>query len=198
VSAVLPEIDLPGDVGAEIEARARVEQAFKSPAVVPLTPAQRLTLSRERLRAVMFPVPSPPPASAGRIEAWLASLKSLPGIDIVVDAAQAWWHRHPLRPVCDMAGQASRSTIRPVAQRHPFALVLAAAAAGMLIASVRPWRWALRSVLFAGFLPQVLSRVVAKLPVESWLTMLNSALATRSPAAAAAASRHPADPPPRA
>jgi hypothetical protein len=138
-----------------------------------------------QLRAAMFP--PPPPASktsTGLLDGWLSALKSIPGVDIVIDAAHAWWSRHPLKPMSDMAGQASNAAIKPMAQRHPFALVLAAAAVGVLIASLRPWRWALRSALFAGFLPQMLSRLVAKLPIESWIAMLSSGLSPRSPPAA--------------
>ena len=58
--------------------------------------------------------------------------------------------------------------------------VLVAAAVGALLVWSRPWRWALRPALLAGLAPQFASRVVAKLPIESWMTLLDSALSKAS------------------
>ena len=166
MSAVLPEFDLPGAVGAGVEVdetRAHASRHLEAPVSMPLTPVQRLSLSRERLRAVMFPpqpVASAP--STNRLEGWLASFKKLPGIEVVVEAAQAWWIRHPLRPVSSIAARAIQTALKPVAGKHPLLLVLIAAGAGMLLVSLRPWRWALRSALFAGLMPQVLARMVTR------------------------------------
>jgi hypothetical protein len=70
-----------------------------------------------------------------------------------------------------------------IRDRHPLALVAVAAVAGAGLAWARPWRWAIRSALFAGLLPQLTTRVVASLPLESWMTLLGTALSSRPPAA---------------
>lgn len=54
--------------------------------------------------------------------------------------ALRWWQRHPLQAVALVAEPA----LQQVAERHPWRLVMGAAAAGSLIALARPWRWAPR------------------------------------------------------
>ncbi len=98
-------------------------------------------------------------------------------ISAVAESVEAWWANHPLRPVAGVAVEASDAVIQPLAQRHPLALVGVAALAGASLVWSRPWRWALRSALFAGLLPQLASRVVSSLPIESWINMVSSALA---------------------
>ena len=138
----------------------------------------RLEASRARLREAMRPTAPEPsadgPDAGGR--SWLQRLRELPVIGLVADALHGWWAQNPLRPVALVAAEASNAVAKPLAQRHPIALVLAAAAVGAALAWARPWRWALRSALFAGLMPQVASRVVANLPIESWLTLLSAAL----------------------
>ena len=138
----------------------------------------RLEASRARLRDAMRP--AAPAPSTERAEAaggsWLQRLRGLPVIGLVADALAGWWSQNPLRPVALVAAEASNAVARPLAQRHPIALVLAAGTVGAALAWARPWRWALRSALFAGLVPQLASRVVANLPIESWLTLLSGAL----------------------
>ncbi len=138
----------------------------------------RLEASRARLREAMRPAgPAPPrdrPENAGR--SWLQGLRELPIISLVADALHGWWLQNPLRPVALVAAEASNAVARPLAQRHPIALLLVAGTVGAALAWARPWRWALRSALFAGLVPQLASRVVDKLPIESWLTLLSAAL----------------------
>ena len=139
----------------------------------------RLEASRARLREAMRPAsPAPQAGDSNAAGArWHRRLRELPVIGLVADALGAWWSQNPMRPVALVAADVSNAVARPLAQRHPFALVLAAGAVGAALAWARPWRWALRSALFAGLVPQVASRVVAKLPVESWLTLLGATLA---------------------
>jgi hypothetical protein len=138
----------------------------------------RLEASRARLREAMRPAaPAPPrgrPENAGR--SWLQGLRALPIISLVADALHGWWLQNPLRPVALVAAEASNAVARPLAQRHPIALMLVAGTAGAALSWARPWRWALRSALLAGLVPQLASRVVDKLPIESWLTLLSAAL----------------------
>ena len=138
----------------------------------------RLEASRERLLEAMRPAATAPsvdgPQAAGR--SWLQRLREFPVIALVADALNGWWTLNPLRPVALVAAEASNAVARPLAQRHPIALVLVAGTVGAALAWARPWRWALRSALFAGLVPQLASRVVARLPIDSWLTLLGATL----------------------
>ena len=143
-----------------------------------MTACERIEFSRARLRAAMSP--PPPPAAGGEAHpaTWLQRLKQLPVVSLVVESFDAWWSGHPLHAAGQVAAQALSAVVRPVARRHPFTLVLVAGAVGALLAWSRPWRWAFRPALLAGLAPQFVSRVVANLPVESWMTLLGSALAS--------------------
>lgn len=145
---------------------------------------ERVGLSRARLRRAMQPPPAPTPTHArmpGPFDAWLQRLRALPLIAEMTDSVAAWWAQHPLRPVSQVAGEASNAVVRPLAQRHPLLLVLAAGLLGAGLAWSRPWRWMVRSALFAGLVPQFAARVVARLPLDSWLAMLSTTPAATRP-----------------
>lgn len=136
---------------------------------------ERLEVSRARLRIAMLPptaLPSHAPATGAL--AWLERLKHQPTVAIVIDTLQSWWSRHPLRAAVHVASEAGNAVARPIAQHNPIALVLVAGVAGAVLAWSRPWRWALKPALFAGLMPQLISRVVANLPLESWLAVFAS------------------------
>jgi hypothetical protein len=145
------------------------------PDSLPLSPSQRLALSRERMREAMKP-PSPRDRSAGVNDhpSLLYRLRALPGVALLVDVVETWWARHPMHTAALLAGQASRAVVAPIARRNPLRLVLLAFAVGAALAWVRPWRWIIRPALFAGLLPQLVSRVVASVPSSSWLALLAS------------------------
>ncbi len=125
-----------------------------------LAAANRLAASRERLRQALHD-----PAAAAQHRAsgggWLAYLASVPGAAMLLDGLRLWWGRHPWRVYGVLAADAARLLVRPVAQKHPVALVLAAGVLGAALRWVRPWRWIWRSgaatALLAGLLPQLLS-----------------------------------------
>lgn len=159
--------------------------------------ADRLAISRDRLRGAMMDIAHPPkrPSRLGagfasRARQWLDKAQSLPGAAVVLDSVQGWWQQHPLRAATEVAEQASLRLVRPVAQRHPQTLVLGAAAAGALFVLSRPWRWLLRPALFIGLLPQLTAQVMKRMPVESWLRMAAGLLA-RAPAARAGTAAPP-------
>ena len=154
-----------------------------------LTASQRIESSRARLRAAMRPPAAPAIGSGPQQTSWLQRVKQLPIISLLVESFDAWWSNHPLHAAGQVAAEASSAVVRPVARRHPWALVLAAASVGALLAWSRPWRWALRPSLLAGLAPQFASRVVANLPIESWMTLLGAALS--QPAAGSASSAPP-------
>jgi hypothetical protein len=127
----------------------------------PVPPPDRLALSRERLRQAMqgpAAAASAQPGSPANKPApgWLADLKSIPAVAIVIDALTRWWARHPLHVAAVVAADTATAVARPMAQRHPWRLVLGAALVGGVIVWSRPWRWGLRPALFAGLLPQLL------------------------------------------
>ena len=121
-------------------------------------PGERLAQSRERLRQALSGASSSGGAasSPGRPAAWWQGLAALPGAGIAIDAVQQWWARHPLRATTQMAFHAARGAVQPIAQRHPWALVLGAGLVGGLLAWRRPWGWVLKPALFAGLAQQLL------------------------------------------
>ncbi|MDO9284577.1 MAG: hypothetical protein Q7U26_06740 [Aquabacterium sp.] len=126
------------------------------------TAAARLEASRAQLRRALLGAPDDAhdgsgPPGASTTPAWLASLKAMPGVGLLVAAAEAWWSRHPLHLAGTIAVTAADAVLKPVAQRHPLRLVLGAAALGGLLAWSRPWRWVVVPALFAGLVPQLLS-----------------------------------------
>lgn len=131
-----------------------------------LSATERLEKSRERLRLTMQADGSPASQGAGaqglfsNFE-WLNALKSTPGARILVDAVGAWWSHHPLHRNGVMLADIAKTVVTPVAQRHPLALIAGSVVLGGLFAWSRPWRWLLKPALFAGLVPQLISKVMA-------------------------------------
>lgn len=140
-------------------------------------PAERLVLSRERLRLAMAP-PGARAASSGAARrpagAWFDDLKANPVSAMLIDAVTRWWAQHPLRLAGMVAAGATTAMVRPMAQRNPLSLVLAALVLGGLLAWSRPWRWLLTPALLAGFVPRVFSKLVALVPSQAWMAVLTS------------------------
>ena len=138
----------------------------------------RLDESRARLRQAMMastkPASSTSGPASGATAAWLDGVKSSPGVSILLEAASSWWMRHPLRLATRVGADAANAVIQPMAQRNPLGLVLGAALLGAVVAWTRPWRWLLKPALLAGFLPQVISKVITQAPSTSWVTVLMS------------------------
>ena len=141
-----------------------------------MTAAERVELSRARLRRALLPPPVMAEESRRPGRFWRGRIADLPVVGIVIETLKEWWSHHALRPATQVAAEASRVVLTPLAQHHPFALVLSASAAGAALVWSRPWRWVFSSAIFAGLLPQLASRIVARLPLESWTTMLGAAL----------------------
>ena len=145
-----------------------------------MTAVERIELSRARLQQAMKPPPvlrNGAPVSGPL--AWLERIKDQPSIAVIIDTLQGWWSRHPMRPLVHVASEASNAVVRPIAQHNPLALVVAAGLLGVVFAWSRPWRWALKPALFAGLMPQLVSRVVANLPLESWIAAFGSTLSAK-------------------
>jgi hypothetical protein len=145
----------------------------------PIDAIARIEASRTALRLAMMPtLPAPTHRRPTGEQSWLHKLGALPLVHAVVESVESWWSNHPLRPIGQVAGEASNAIIKPIAQSSPFMLMLVTALIGAGLAWSRPWRWAFRSALFAGLVPQLASRIVSSLPIESWMAMVGSVLAT--------------------
>ncbi|MBA3057853.1 MAG: hypothetical protein KJ614_13400 [Gammaproteobacteria bacterium] len=150
------------------------------------TPAERLTLSRDRLRLALRDIAGPAGHTAdartsGAKLAWLDGLKSMPVAGIVLEAVRSWWAQHPWRVATLLAGETVKTVVQPLAQRHPIGLVVGAVLVGGVLAWARPWRLVFTSSLLAGLLPQLLSKAVTQIPIKSWMTVLTELLKQPQP-----------------
>lgn len=148
-----------------------------------LTPGERLALSRERLRVAIANNAAQPPSPLSALfpgsSGWLDILKTaLPGTGEVMDALAAWW---------------KQATLRPLAERHPIALVAGALLAGAVLAWSRPWRWLFRPPLLAALGPTVLTSVLASGAVQSWILAMLAKETDPAPATEKSPSSGPSD-----
>jgi hypothetical protein len=129
-----------------------------------LTPGERLTLSRERLRSAIEESAKQPDSP---FEAFLTGRSGLldvlktvmPGTGDLLDALGAWWEH---------------ATLRPLAQRHPVALVAGALVAGAILAWSRPWRWLFRPTVIHTLGPALLTSILASGQVQAWILAILS------------------------
>jgi hypothetical protein len=142
-----------------------------------LPPEERLALTRARMRLALHSEPKAHAhASSATGPGWMDALKSEPVAGIVLEALRQWWQQHPLRTAGTLVAQAVQSTLAPVAQRNPVALVLAAFVVGGLLALAKPWRWIPVSAIFVGVVPQILAKWVAQVPTSTWMSGLDAFL----------------------
>lgn len=148
-----------------------------------LAATERLRQSRRRMRDQMleFNASSAPGQAAhrgaGASGELLAALAALPVLGPLIDSAANWWANHPLRSVAELFTKPGTSTAKPLTERHPWAIVLGAAAVGALLMWARPWRFALlRRALYTGVLPQVVTTLLSRVSTEGLLDLLHSAL----------------------
>lgn len=143
---------------------------------------QRLTLSRARIRQTLVEAAEPPAPPAGEPSVLVTALMAIPGVGAVVDSVRSWWAQHPLHFAGTLAANTASGMMRPMARRSPYRLVFAALAVGGLLYWVKPWRGLLKPALLAGLLPHLVSRAVAHVPMESWMsTLMTMGAAKRDP-----------------
>lgn len=148
-----------------------------------LAATERLRQSRQRMRDQMleFNAGSPPAQrahrDAGTPGALLSTLAALPVLGPLIESAANWWANHPLRSVAELFTRPGTSTAKPLTERHPWAMVLGAAAVGAVLMWARPWRFALlRRALYTGVLPQVVTTLLSRVSTEGLLDLVHSAL----------------------
>ncbi|WP_367849329.1 hypothetical protein [Rhodoferax sp. WC2427] len=153
---------------------------------------ERLENSRALLRQALQGKAKSRPASGASDPApeWLAGLKSIPLVTVLVEAVSSWWMQHPLRIASLVAVDTARVVVQPLARSNPLGLVAGALVLGAVVAWARPWRWVLKPAMLAGLWPQLLSKGIAHLPMESWLDALAS-VARQRPAAQTSATPPP-------
>lgn len=132
-----------------------------------MSASERLTLSRERMRQAMINLGATGSQTdqanrADTLPDWISKLRETPAATVLVSVLEGWWARQPSRVILTLAAETGTVMLQPIAQKHPFKLVLGAAAAGGLLAVVRPWHWLPTSTLMAGLIPQLLSAVTKR------------------------------------
>ena len=144
--------------------------------------ADRLSVSRVHLQQALMPPPHSTGAGDGSTRPgffrWLDRLSTAPVASIVIGTVQRWWATHPMRLAVLLADDAARTVMEPVAKKHPYRLVLGAAAVGGLMMLSRSWRWiprailtpALTSTLMAGLVPTLISQLKASDTGSAWGT----------------------------
>lgn len=145
----------------------------------PSSASARLVLSRERLRREMRERSAPKRRAAvdgstdDRIS-WQDRVKAIPVAGVLFETLASWWANHPLNGVGTVAAIAARASLAPVAQRNPLGLVVVAVVIGGALVATRPWRWLLKPALFAGLVPQLVSKLVTHVPFESWMGIVSN------------------------
>ncbi len=70
---------------------------------------------------------------------------------------------HPMQKALNTAAVTAELVLQPIAQAHPYRLVLGAALAGALLVRTRPWRCLSASALMASLVPQLVDVVNSQL-----------------------------------
>lgn len=118
------------------------------------TPAEKLLLSRERLRVALVVTASQaePGAAAGGAQAAAPAL----GAALLATVLRQWWEKHPAHQAATLAAQTARELTLPVAQKHPVALVAGAFVVGAGVVALRPWRLLSGAALLSRLAPTLL------------------------------------------
>ncbi len=141
---------------------------------------------RLAIRAELGPVK---PIVGSPATGWFGKLwghmKSSPAVRPLAQGVDEWAARSPLPVAARIAVNALDATLRPMAQRHPWRLVVGAFVLGGAFAWSRPGRRVVSPTLVAAVLPQLLATMTGSVPRSAWIT-LAGALLNRKRAANAA------------
>ncbi len=153
---------------------------------IPQTPQVRLALSRSRLSLALHELHAEQIKAAAQHSArpaWWEALRAEPGTRLLLDTLTAWWVQQPWHQSTFLLAASAKQLLRPLAQRNPIALVLAAMAVGGALVLLKPWRWISGSALVAGLLPPIMVRIFQKLQPLTWTQVLSSWIQAGNPAA---------------
>lgn len=125
-----------------------------------LQTSARLELSRERLRQSMMETSTQQDGSARLGNGRSTVLRLL-----------SWWEHHPLHLAGAVAAETADAMVKSTAQRHPLGLVLGAFVFGGLLVLSRPWRWLFKPALLVAVLPQLVKKIVTRVPPQAWIAM---------------------------
>ena len=169
---------LPIDTSRPVDTLQRESSSVANP-TDPSTASARLILSRERLRREMRERSAPKrhaamDGGAGDRVSWQDRVKAIPVAGVLFETLASWWANHPLNGVGTVTAMAARASLAPMAQRNPLGLVVVAVVIGGALVATRPWRWLLKPALFAGLMPQLVSKLVAHVPFESWMGIVSN------------------------
>jgi len=177
---------MPGGMAAQVPAATDTEEALE--ATLP-SPAERLQRSRERIAQWMINADGRTLARRRAAAAigedgwsWLGSLRSNPVVQLLTESISSWWANHPLHAYTSLADGIARDAVAPLARRHPRTMVAGAVVVGALIVWSKPWRWLIKPALFTGIVSQLVSHVVAQVPIDSILSTITSFTEEREPA----------------
>jgi hypothetical protein len=157
---------------------------------------QRLQASRASIDAELKKLQgvtdeAAPASSASTPPPWAAAV---PWLDTLTRALRLWWHRHPARPVLDIASDAGALALKPLVRTHPVASLSLAMAAGAAMVVWRPWRSRLTAAVWAGLGAQLTAGLVRTVLNPGTLLALFGGPPQRP--AAPAESSPPTSPPP--
>jgi hypothetical protein len=148
-------------------------------------PQLRLALSRKHLSLALHQLRAEQIQAAAQHSAhpaWWDALRAEPGTRLLLDTLTAWWVQQPWHQTTALLAASAKQLLRPLAQRKPVALVLAATALGAVLVLLKPWRWISVPALAAGLLPPLMVKLFHQLQPLSWVQVLNSWLQARSQA----------------
>jgi hypothetical protein len=140
-------------------------------------PLVRLALSRNRLSLALHQMQAKKHEAAAQHSenpAWWEALRAEPGTRLLLDTLTAWWVQQPWHQATALLAASAKQLLRPLAQRNPLALVLAATAVGGAMVLLKPWRWLSVPTLAAGLLPPLMVRMFHHLQPLTWAQVLSS------------------------
>jgi len=83
------------------------------------------------------------------------SLADVPAATIAMRWVKRWWRHHPWRATVDVFSAAGHELAKPIANKHPWMLLLGSVLAGGLLIKLRPWKWVSGGSLISGLIPQI-------------------------------------------
>ena len=136
----------------------------------------RLAATRGQLRLALRAGLEPDkPINGLRNSGWpgrlWSGLKSSPRAHSLAQGIEDWVNRSPLPVAASLAANALDATLRPMAQRNPWRLVMGAFVLGGVFAVTRPWRHVISPAIVAAMLPRLLATLAGNVPRPTWLTL---------------------------